>query len=133
MKIGKIEGTPEEIKGLFESNNMDLARYIDASQPSENKRRKNIYLFITILSFIAINCIQWIMNLNPEINKIEIIISLVLLCLIIIQIHQKYDKIAISGFTLLMGVLIIGVCLGYLTPREALEELKNESSISEAK
>ena len=124
MKVGKVEGTPEEIKGLFDNNGLNLAEYISASQSILNPKRHGIFLVILIICFVAINCCLWIFDWPVSIDKLLIVIDFTVLAVIVFLIHQRFDKILLSAFTVLVGLTIMGVCLGYMTPKEALKKLE---------
>ncbi len=131
MKIGQIEGTPEEIKGLFDNNGLNLAQFINANQAIPNPKKHGIFLTITIAVFVILNCCLWIFNCPEAVKKILIVVDFTALAVAVFLIHQRYDKYILSGFSTLVGMTIMSLCLGYLTPEEALKKLEDNNPISE--
>ncbi len=133
MKIGNIEGSPEEIKGLFDNNGLNLAQFINANQTIPNPKNHLIFTAISILSFVLINSCLWIFDFPVSVDKALTVIDITILAIVVILIHQRFDKILLSGFTILIGLTIMGVCLGYMTPKEALKKIENNNPINEKK
>lgn len=61
MKIGNIEGTPQEIKDFFEINGSDLGNFISSNQP------KKRWLIAPALTVVCC-CVggYFVTSLNPE-------------------------------------------------------------------
>ncbi|HLO90141.1 MAG TPA: hypothetical protein VK172_03145 [Lentimicrobium sp.] len=131
MKIGQIEGTPEEIKGLFDNNGLNLAQYINANQAIPNPKKHGIFLTIIIIAFVILNCCLWIFDCPDAVKKILIVLDFTTLAIAIFLIHQKYDKYVLSGFSILIGMTIMSICLGYLTPKEAIKKIEDKSPLKE--
>jgi len=130
MKIGNVEGSPEEIKGLFENNGLNLAQYVNANPSIDNRKSHNIYILISVIAFLAINCILWIVDCSDTYSKILIISDIAVLGLIVFLIHQRFDKYILSGFIFFIGIIIMSVSLGYLTPEEAVKKMEKNSHFS---
>jgi len=131
MRIGNIEGTSEEITDLFQNEGLDIGKYLKAAPTITNKKHHNIGLFLAIFSFLIINMCIWTNDISETIEKILIVILLALICLITILIHQRYDKIVISGLAVLFAVIIMSVCLDFITPKEALNKIEKENPLKQ--
>lgn len=131
MKIGQIEGTPEEIKGLFDNNGLNLAQFINANQAIPNLRNHGVFLAIAIVVFIVLNCCLWIFNCPEALTKTLIVVDFASLGIIVFLIHQRFDKYILSGFSILVGMTIMSLCLGYLTPKEALKKIEDKNPLTE--
>lgn len=131
MKIGKIEGTPEEIKGLFDNNGLNLAQFINANQSIPNPKGHGIFLTLAIVAFLIVNISLWVFDCTEILLKILIVIDIALLATVVFLIHQRYDKYILSAFSILIGVTIMSVCLGYISPEDALKKIEKNNPIKE--
>jgi SNF family Na+-dependent transporter len=130
MKIGDIEGTSQEINDLFQNEGLDIGKYLKATPSITNKKYHNIGLILAISGFLIINICIWTIDVSETIEKISIVVLLALICLITVLIHQRYDKIVISGLTALFAV-VMSVCLEFITPKEALNKIDTENPFKE--
>lgn len=133
MKIGDIEGTPEEIKGLFQNDGLDLAQFLKAKPVISNPKSHIAGLIASVSVFLIINGCIWIAELPDYLEKIFIILSIALIAIMTILIHQKYEKITISGFTVFFAIVIMSTCLGYITPKEALNKIEKQNPLTKDK
>jgi len=129
MRIGDIEGTSQEINDLFQNEGLDIGKYLKATPSITNKKYHNIGLFVSIAAFLIINICVWTIDISTTLEKIAIVILLSLICLIAILVHQRYDKLIISGLTVLFSIVIMSVCLDFITPKEALNKINKENPL----
>ncbi|TRZ42168.1 hypothetical protein [Robertkochia solimangrovi] len=130
MRIGDIEGTPEEIKDLVDNQGLDIGKYLKATPSISNKRNHNIGLFISIAIFLILNICVWTINFSDTYEKIAIVILLALICFITILIHQRHENFMISGLVILFSIVIMSVCLDFITPKDALEKIDKENPLN---
>ncbi len=133
MKIGPVEGTPEEISGFFSNNGLNIAEFINANQPIENPRRHNLILICSIIAFVIINCCMWVFDCHENLDKILVVFDFVALAFAVFFIHRKFDKYVLSGFAIFIGLIIMAVCTGYMTPAKAIDKLDNKNPLTEQK
>ncbi|WP_077405335.1 hypothetical protein [Cellulophaga omnivescoria] len=129
MRIGDIEGTPEEIKDLVDNQGLDIGKYLKATPSITNKKFHNIGLFISIAFFLIINICVWTIDVSDTIEKISIVILLALICYITILIHQRHENFMISGLVILFSIVIMSVCLDFITPKDALQKIDKENPL----
>lgn len=129
MRIGEIEGTPEEIKDLVDNQGLDIAKYLKATPSITNKRNHNIGLFISIAIFLILNTCVWTIDISDTFEKICVVILLALICYITILIHQRHENFMISGLVILFAIAIMSVCLDFITPKDALDKIDNENPL----
>ncbi|MDN3664390.1 hypothetical protein ACFFU1_11585 [Algibacter miyuki] len=129
MRIGDIEGTPEEIKDLVDNQGLDIGKYLKATPSITNKKFHNIGLLISIAIFLIINICVWTIDVSDPLEKISIVILLALICYITILIHQRHENFMISGLVILFSIVIMSVCLDFITPKDALQKIDNENPL----
>ena len=133
MRIGEIEGTPEEIKNLVDNQGLDIGKYLKATPNITNKKYHNIGLFISIAIFLLLNICVWTINVSNTCEKISIVVLLALICYITILIHQRHENFMISGLVILFSIVIMSVCLNFITPKDALQKIDKENPLKNSK
>ncbi|WP_395075856.1 hypothetical protein [Flavobacterium sp.] len=133
MRIGDIEGTPEEIKDLVDNQGLDIGKYLKATPSITNKKHHNIGLIISIALFLILNICVWTINISETLEKISIVILLALICYITVLIHQRHENYMISGLVILFSIAIMSVCLSFITPKDALQKIDEENPLKNTK
>lgn len=122
MKIGPVEGTPEEVNDLFENHGLDLSAYIEKPDGPLQK----IWLIIPSACLVVCFGILSFVNSLPDGGKIFIFLLGFCSCVWLgICIHIRFKSSWGAGAVILAGLLIMLVALGVLSPAELLEHYKS--------
>jgi|GEM_PF-1268190 len=122
MKLGSFEGTPEELKDVCENHGFDASDFLNSPTRFQPKMWI-IYLAILIFSILSV-CI-WTIEISSTLLKVLIILNLVIVIFITALVHLRFEKWFITVLSFLGGLIILSVSLGYVTPKDAINELKN--------
>lgn len=121
MRIGNFEGTPEEIKDLFENQNFKFEDYL--GEPISTF--KNRWLVIPIILFILFLILTvFLDNVNINFTKILFLFTLISGVWLTASVHIKCKNKGVT-FIIALGLLIITFLgNGYMLPKEILDWLK---------
>ncbi len=67
---------------------------------------------------------MWIFPMGDILSKIFIVSAFVLAFITTITIHLKYDKWEVTSITFLGCLVVLSLCLGILTPKQAIDKLQ---------
>jgi hypothetical protein len=125
MKFGDFfEGTPQEFKDVCQNHGFDPSVFLNPSQRFNTK----VWVLITLTAvFTILSILMWAIPMSDNLLKAFTIINLILaiICAIIIQL--KFNNTWVTGISFFGGLLIISVCRGYITPKDAIKELKDKT------
>jgi energy-coupling factor transporter transmembrane protein EcfT len=121
MKIGKMEGSPEEIRDFFQNNGLNIADYLERLEPS----LKAVWFIVPVILVIA--SLSWLTLLTPTHAPIQTFVFLIgcgggIWLAVDVQIRFKNTWAAV--FVAVGTVLIMLVAIGMVTPREMIQHLK---------
>jgi len=121
MKVGSVEGTPEEVKDLFEDHGLDLSAYIEKPDRPLHK----VWLIIPAAGFVVCFGILSFITALPSSGEIFIFL-LGFACSVWLgtSIHIRFKSAWGAGAIMLAGLLIMLVALGVLAPSELLDHYK---------
>ena len=124
MKVGSVEGTPEEVRDLFENHGLDLAAYIEKPDTPLQK----VWLIIPSVLLVVFFGILSFTNSLPEGGKVFVfLLGFSASVWLGISIHIRFKSAWGAGSIMLAGLLIMLVALGVLAPSEILEHYKTAS------
>jgi hypothetical protein len=126
MKVGKFEGTPEEIRNLFIGNDLQLADYLE--KPEEPL--KTIWFVIPAILFACAECVLVIESGLPK-SALSLVFlfgggSVVWLA---IAIQVRYKNPWATTVAAIGGLLMLLVAAGFMAPKDtvdAIQALKNK-------
>lgn len=122
MKVGSVEGTPQEVRDLFENNGLDLSAYI--TKPETPLHR--IWLIIPASALVICFGVLSLISNIPSNGKVFIfLVGFAASAWLGISIHIKFKTSWGAFAAILAGLLIMLVSLGVLTPAQLLEYYKN--------
>lgn len=122
MKLGSFEGTPQELKDLCENHGFEPSIFL--SVPPQV--RVKIWMIIIMSLLFAISCIiMWTSELPETISKTLIVIDLIFIILLTILVHLKYQRWEATILVLIGCSIILSLCLDFITPKEAIDNLRN--------
>jgi len=118
MKLGDIEGTPEEVKDLFESNGLTLSEYL----VKPDVPLKKVWLILP--STVLVACFGVLTLSNSLSNSVKVFVFLLgfsASAWAAVSVHVRFKLAWGSGFVILAGLLIMLVAIGAISPEELLE------------
>ena len=123
MRIGNLDGTPDEIKNFLVDNGINAD---DLFQPFKKLHFK--WIVIPTVFFIIISFILWIMHTPPlAIYGLLIIFEFLSILWLTAAIQLRFKNIAVSLFCLFMLSIIFSFCSGITGIKEAIEILQRGS------
>jgi hypothetical protein len=118
MKIGKMEGTPEEISGFCENNGLNILDYLD----NQEKRLSRLLFIVPLCVYVLFIILLTIITNMPD-GLRTLIFLLGCICSLwlstSIQIHFK--NIWAMTSIIICGIAIMLVALGTISPLELLK------------
>jgi len=126
MKIGKVSGTPEEIKDFLVNNGFKAGDFLDLAKKIELK-----WIIIPASLFIANSFILWVAN-RPSFALFGflIIIELSVICWLTASVHYRFNNIFISGLCLLFLLLIFSFCMRFIELYDAIKTIQDKIKLS---
>lgn len=121
MKIGNINGTPEEINNFLVDNGINAE---DLLAPFKRLHIK--WVIIPTILFIVISIVLWAVNNLPlAIYGILNILEFLSILWFTAAVQIRFKNIAVSLLCLFILSIIFSFCLGVANIHEALEILRN--------
>lgn len=124
MKLGSIEGSPQEIKDLFENNGLKLENYIE--KPKNNNIDTLWVLLPSVLLIIGLSTLYF---MDPKLTKMIGFTQIVCIGLniwLIISIQLRYNNVWATGFSIFGLCLMFMVTTKIISPKEAIERINKE-------
>jgi len=123
MKFGTFEGTPAELNDVCENHGFKPDDFLNTPTRFQPK----IWALICfIVVFAVISVLLWtIVDMSQGIYKTLIIINLILTIIITIIVQLRFDKWIVTVVTFLGSLIILSVSLDYVTPKDAIDEMKD--------
>lgn len=115
MKIGNVEGTPEEVRDFFENNGLNPSDYFEQPEPQLNK------VWLMAPGLVSLICALLLVALEPTFDKLKITVFLIGLSAIVwlsVSVHIRFKSVWGSGAIILCGLLILLVALGVMEPAQ---------------
>jgi len=120
IKIG-VEGTPKEVKDLFENHGLDLAAYME----KPDGPLKKVWLIIpSVCCVICFEVLSLFNSLAPSGKVFVFLLGFSASVWLAVCIHIRFKSAWGAGVIMLAGLLIMLVAIGVLSPLELLEHLK---------
>jgi hypothetical protein len=121
MKLGPVEGTPEEVHNFFQNNGLNPLDFFQKPEPKMAK----IWLIIPCVIFVT--CLSSLSFLSELSENVKLFIFLIgigsggwgAVC-----VHIKFKSGWGAGSIIFISLLIMLVALGVLQPDQLLEYIK---------
>ena len=124
MKVGKVEGSPEEIKNIFENNGLNLEDYLEKLEKADAPLH---WSWLSLPGFIFIASLLFLVLLTDVSPKTRIVFLLVGaggICWLAAAVQIRF-KNPVATSAVGMGLfLMLLVAAGFLTPKETIDTLK---------
>ena len=125
MKIGKVSGTPEEIKSFLANDGFNARDILDLPKKYEIK-----WLIFPISLFIVLSFILWIINTPPRgLFGLLVIFEILTIGRVTIHIHLLFKNTLVTILCLLLLVLVFGFCVKLTDLGEALRIIREKIKI----
>ncbi len=122
MKLGKMEGSPEEIRDFFQNNGLNIEDYLEKPEAPIN------FFWFILSTILIISSVVILTLVQPKSEVVQNLLFLLgcgggLWLAVIVQI--KFKNTWAAGFIAVGIVLLLLVALGMITPKELLENIKS--------
>lgn len=120
MKIGNVEGTPEEVRDFFENNGLNPSDFFEQPEPQLDK------VWLIVPGVASLICALLLVALGPTFDKLKITVFLIGLSTIVwlsVSVHIRFKSGWGSGAIILCGLLILLVALGVMQPAQLTDYL----------
>lgn len=119
MKLGHLEGTPEEIRDFFADNGLDVNDYF---QPPD-KPIHSAWLFVSAIAVVVF--VLWPnFTEKPPHQMLPFLLGCLSLVWLTISLQIRYKQFLVSGIAAVGCGAVLVISYGFLTPVEAIEQLK---------
>ena len=122
MKVGSVEGTPEEVKNFFENHGLDLSSYLEKPDPPLNK----IWLILPSITFVVFLSMPTFVS-SDEWKLLLLLSGFAVSVWLAASVQIRFKSNWSSSIILIVGFLIMLVANGYLAPLEFLEQFKKHA------
>ncbi len=125
MKIGPLEGTPEEVNNFFQNNGLNPLDYFEKPEPFLQTRWLIIPAVLFFASFIFLALVA------DDFSKTKIVLFLsgfASSVWLAVCVHIRFKTAWGSGAIIFAGLLIMLVALGVVKPEQLTEYYQNEKS-----
>jgi len=124
MKIGPVEGTPEEVNDFFQNNGLNPLDYFEKPEPLLPVK----WLIIPSVLFVAAFTVLAL--LGEDSGKTGIVLFLAGLASSVwlaVSVHIRFKTAWGAGAIVFAGLLIMLVALGVLEPKQLTVYYQNKS------
>lgn len=124
MKFGSFEGTPEELKNVCENHGFDPTAFLDTPA----RFRPRIWGVITcIVAFTFISVCLWTFVMPRALYNSLTLINIIIVIITTALVHLRFEKWPITALSFIGGLIVLSVSLGYMTPKDAINEMKDKA------
>jgi tellurite resistance protein TehA-like permease len=121
VKIGNLEGTPEEIRDLFIATDTQLADYLEKPEDP----LKPIWLIVPVLLFACTAIALVIASAVPK--SVLLLLFLLGACAVVwlaIVIQIRFKNPWATSVAAVGGLLMLLVAAGFMTPKDTVDAIK---------
>lgn len=124
MKIGPVEGTPEEVNNYFKNNGLNPFDYFEKPEPPLS----NIWLIIPSIIFVlSFGVLVFAEAISSKAKIFIFLFGFASSVWLGVSVHIRFKSNWGAGAVILAGLLIMLVALGVLEPKELLEHYENSN------
>jgi hypothetical protein len=122
VKVGNVDGTPEEIRDLIENNGLNLAEFVGV----DRLRRPRIrWVVIPAVTFVLALAVQVPMrSCSLEVRTISLVFAGALLTWLCASVHFRFDSKGTTLTTALGSILLLLASSGLITFLDAYKRLE---------
>jgi hypothetical protein len=124
MKVGGVEGTPEEIRDTFENHGLRIEDYL--LKPEEPL--PNVWMIVPAVALALTVCSQVLFDpINSKLVLLHFLAGAGFVLWLVISVQLKFKNPWAAGAVALGGLLILLVAAGFIQPQETALILKGAS------
>ncbi len=121
MKIGKMEGSPEEIRDFFQNNGLNIINYIERPEPP----LKPVWFILPACLVIAsLICLTLVAPIRTSIQTLLFLLGCGAGIWLAVNVQIRFRNAWATVFVAVGTVLIMLVAIGMVTPIEMIQYLK---------
>lgn len=122
MKVGQMEGSPEEIRDFFQNNGLNIADYIEKPEIP----LKPVWLIVpAVILTLAFSSLSLFAPQSSAIKNLIFLFGCGSGIWLSVSVQIKFKNTWAAGFVAIGSILIMLVAIGIITPAEMLEHLKD--------
>ncbi len=121
MKIGKMEGTPEEIRDFFQNNGLSIEDYLEKPEKPISR-----YLFIGPSCFyvVFIILLTTVSGVSDGWRTVIFLIGCCCSLWLAVSVQIRFKNTWATSFIILCGISFMLVALGVISPTELLDQAR---------
>jgi hypothetical protein len=122
MKIGTMEGTPEEIRDFCQNNGLNIENYLEKVEKPINR-----YMFICSLClYVAfIILLTTVSSLSSGWRTVMFLLGCCCSLWLAVAIQIRFKNVCASSLIFLGGIAFMLVALGVISPLELFEKAQD--------
>lgn len=121
MKMGNMEGSPEEIKDFYQENDLNIAEYIEKPE----NPLKPIWLIVPAIIFaLSFSYLTLSAPQSPPTQKMIFLFGCGAGIWLSVSVQIRFNNICAAGIVLIGSILMMLVAIGVITPIEMMQHLK---------
>lgn len=128
MKVGKMEGSPQEIKDLCENNGLNIEDYLDKREQPLGKFWFIAPAFLFVLSIVVLTLTA---SLQKGWQTLVFLLGCCCALWLAVSVQLHFKNTWATTFIAIGGLLLMLVALGVVTPQELLQHAKDFKSEKE--
>ncbi len=121
MKMGKMEGTPEEIRDFFQNNDLNIEDYIERP---ESPLKPVWFILPAVVLVLAFSFLTMFAPQSSAVQNFMFLIGFGAGIWLSVSVQIRFKNIWAAVFVAVGSVLIMLVAIGVITPKEIIQHLK---------
>ncbi|WP_060988502.1 hypothetical protein [Photobacterium leiognathi] len=123
MKLGPVEGTPEEVNNFFQNNGLNPLDYFEKPE----KQLSKVWLILPCVIFVVcLSVLSFVGELTEKVKLFIFLIGFGAGAWAAVCVHIRFKSAWGAGSIILASLLIMLVAFGVLQPAQLLEHIKVE-------
>ena len=128
MKVGKMEGSPQEIKDLCENNGLNIEDYLEKPEQPLGKFWFIAPGFLFVLSIVVLTLTA---SLQKSWQTLVFLLGCCCALWLAVSVQLRFKNTWATTSIAIGGLLLMLVALGAVTPQELLQHAKDFKSEKE--
>jgi len=122
MKIGMVEGSPEEIRDFFQNNGLNIQDYLEKPETPLNR----IWFIVPVLLiFGAISLLTLIASVPNPTQAFLFLIGCGAGIWLAVNVQIRFKNTWAAGFIAVGTILLMLVAIGVMAPSELVQQMKD--------
>jgi hypothetical protein len=121
VKLGPLEGTPDEVRDFFKNNGLNVTDFFEIPDAPIRKR----WFVVTSVGFIITVAILVLSpSLSPAQQKFCFVVACSFAIWLAVVVQLRFKSVWATGIVVVGTLLLALVSLGVVTPTQMLDEIK---------